>query len=612
MTSLRPRHVARIFRWVLGLAAACAALTGCAPKTDVSVTSDVHSQYSHVYLTINGIWFNTSATATADDTTWQQFALSTPVTVDLASLSTGTLAQIASSLKIAAGTYVQIRLLPVDSSAALAASATTAGALYNAEADYVDSSGTLQRAQLELLNPEHGIGVTTSLTLKADTSAVLGNTTSTAASTPSVTDPTTGLPTTSGIDPTTGLPTTSPTTSTASTVNSNASTTATSSSTSTTPVSVAINLDGIHDVVQFNYGKQTAVLLNPHAAAFDTTLAGGITGTVDLTNVASSVDSSGNPNIEVTAETVSTDGSRHIAVKTVQVASGGTFTIYPLATTSTSSTNYDLVVHGPLIATAIVKSVPVPVGEPSSSTLVSVGTIEPRTTTSFAVNLATTTAPLPAGAFLNLYQTIPNSGEIPYLVEQAALDPFARTLFSDLSLSAGTLDYGSYVSGGNVSLTTVTPSQGTGVYVVSAQAPLFSDAALTTTVTQPSSGTATVLIAPPAMFAATGSTLDSLSLAVSAAIPGKYSQGELIVSHDGAVVQTVAIDSALAQNGGTTVQIPALPGGSGGTSFSSAVYYVSVRAWNSTNPSGSLHRQSYSTPVDLRGGSITGLTVSID
>jgi hypothetical protein len=183
------------------------------------------------------------------------------------------------------------------------------------------------------------------------------------------------------------------------------------------------------------------------------------------------------------------------------------------------------------------------------------------------------------------------------------MDPFSLTLFASDSLSEETIDYGTYVSGGNVTLTSATPTQGAGNYLLAAQAPLFADAPLTTTV-----GSGTPLVTPPALTPAGGS-LSTLSLTVSAATPGKYDQGELIVSHDGAVVQTVAIDQALTQNGGQNIIIGGLPGGA-----SSSVYYLSVRAWRNAggDPAGSLQRQSFVTPVDLRSGSISGLTLTVN
>ncbi|MEJ0099427.1 MAG: DUF4382 domain-containing protein [Pseudomonadota bacterium] len=91
--------------------AACAAMAGCVPKVDVSATADVQSRYTHVWLTIQEIWFNTDDTATPADSTWDRFTLGKPITVDLAALTRGDLEQIASNLELKADTYKQIRLI---------------------------------------------------------------------------------------------------------------------------------------------------------------------------------------------------------------------------------------------------------------------------------------------------------------------------------------------------------------------------------------------------------------------------------------------------------------------------------------------------------------------
>jgi hypothetical protein len=145
------------------LAAVSGLLAGCSARTEVSLAGNTPAQYSHVYITAQAVWFNNSATAGPDDSGWQQFPLSTPTTVDLVADQDGSLGTLATDLKLLAGTYSQIRLIPVDSSAALTASAQAMGALYNAEADYVDSSGTTHQLPLELLNPDKGIGMQASL-----------------------------------------------------------------------------------------------------------------------------------------------------------------------------------------------------------------------------------------------------------------------------------------------------------------------------------------------------------------------------------------------------------------------------------------------------------------
>jgi len=619
-------------KWAAGLMAAFAALAGCSTQTNVSMGTSVQSKYSHVWLTFQEVWFNTSATASPEDSSWKRFTLSAPITLDLATLTSGSLQQIATGVKVPAGTYSQLRLIPVDSSAALAASASAAGAKYNAEADYTDPSGNAQQAPLELLNPDKGIGVSTTLTVKASL-AQLGSLTTATTSTTSCLPGAIGCTSGSTSGGTSCSAGTTDCMSPSGTACVNGETdctttavaTAAPASSSAATMSVAVTVDGIHDLVQFAYGNandpQIGVLLNPHSSGYDVTSTGTIQGTVDLTNV--TADSSGHFDVQATAETLSTDGTRHVAVQTVQVGSDGKFVLYPLpaatpsttstglATTSRSTTPYDLVIHGPQIATVIIKSIPVAAGDPSTTSAASVGTVTPRAATPYTFNMAAGTVALPAGALVDLYQTIPASGEVPYVVDQVAIDPFSRTLLYNESVPTGTLDWGTYVSGANVALTTVTPTQGSSVYFISAQAPLFSDQGqLVATLSPPANGTGPVPVVMPTLTPTAGS--GSVSVTVAPVTAGKYDRGELIVSHDGAIVQTVAIDTALTQNGGATLTVQGIPAGGSASSFDNAVYYVSTRAWNSSNPAGTLQRQSFTTPIDLSSGSATGPTVNVD
>jgi hypothetical protein len=59
--------------------------------------------------------------------------------------------------------------------------------------------------------------------------------------------------------------------------------------------------------------------------------------------------------------------------------------------------------------------------------------------------------------------------------------------------------------------------------------------------------------------------------------------------------------------------ITGLPSGSGTAgSLDSALYYVSVRVWNSTNPAGTLNRVTYPNALDLRTGLISaGYSIQI-
>jgi Domain of unknown function (DUF4382) len=607
------------------LAAGSALLGGCSARTDVSLTGNTPAQYSHVFVTVQEVWFNADANAGPDDGGWSKFPLSTPSTVDLVAQNGGNLGGIASGLRLVAATYSQVRLIPVDPSAPLAASAQNAGAVYNFEADYVDSANNLHQLPLELLNPDKGIGIQTSLKVPfGSVGAALGGT-------GTATGTTTGTTTANPFGITTG------TTGTTGTTNTTSSTTSAfgASSTSSTPDnSFAAALDGASALVPFSYASGSqGILWSSRAAAYDLSLSGGISGQLTLTSIAN-----GAAGLRVSAQTLSADGSRHVIVAATTVASDGSFLLYPLATNSstTSPLTYDVVIHGPGIASIIVKGVQVP--RPASSTSgtvtststpaassatpasgstssttnnanvnsVSIGTLTPRVVVSYNASIATAPgAALPAGAVVNFYQTIGSQGEVPYVIESSPIDPFNQVLFSAQTLSSSTIDSGTWSTNGTVTIVSSAPAEGAGTYLVAASAPGFSDGPLSkrTAVSPPSSGTANVVV--PTLSLESGASAGSLS-AVVVATPGRYDQGELLVSHDGALVAATSLDAVLTQGAGGTVKVTNLPSG-----VPDAVYYLTVRAWNSTAPS-SVQRQWYPQVIDLRTSSsaATALTVN--
>jgi mucin-2 len=639
----------------------CALLAGCNTRTNVSLTGNTPAQYSHVYLTTQAVWFNTSATAGPDDSGWVKFPLSTPTTVDLVAAEAGTPASLASDLRVLAGSYAQIRLIPLDSGAPLAAAAQSLGAQYNAEVVYVDSTGTSQQVPLELLNPEKGIGIQASLRVPVGgLGNVLGgsSTTGGAAFVTGANDATSGAGTGDALFGTTNNTTTSSTTGTG-----------TTSTTTTTIASFDINIDGTLDLVPFTYAARSvnAVLFSSHATAYDLANVGTIQGTLTLTNLTSTTG--GLPAIQVDAERLSTDGTRHVVVLTTTVNSSGDFTLYPLPVSSSSSTFYDLVIHGPAIATIIIKNVELPAntsttstgtttaatntvtgfggttmagtgtttagtttstaattstgttstgttstgttstgttstGTTASSDTVSVGTLVPRVASSYDANISTAAgSALPAGAAVNFYQTL-SKGSAPYVIETSTIDPFNQTLSAPQGLSEGTIDSGTYVtSGETVNIVSAAPVETAGHYRVAASAPGYSDGTLTPTVGPPKSGTA--LVPLPALSMASGTSPGSVAAAVTPANAAQYDQGQLLVSHEGTLVASVPLDTVLTQGGGTvSATVPA------GTP--SSYYYLSVRVWNSRNPAGTLSRQSFPTVLDLRSSSSATLPVTIN
>jgi len=571
--------------WIGCLLAATAGVVGCTPKTNVSTTANVPAAYSHVYMSVQEVWFNTSATAGADDTAWKKFPLKTPTTVDLAAANEGTLTSLTTGLGVPIGTYAQVRLIPVDSSATLLDSASNLGAIYNSEVDYTDSAGTVHQVPLELLNPDKGIGVTATVQVKGGTTNVFSSSSNSTSN--STTDN-----------------------------NSSTDTSTTNNGTTTAPTfELAIAVDGSKDLVPFTYSDVSAMMLNSHIVAYDQAAVGGIAGTLDVSSLTgvTSPSTSSYLNIQVTAESVSADGSRHIAVNSAPVTSSGTFTIYPLATSSSSPKSYDLVIHGPGIATIIVKDVTVNVGDPATTTPVNIGSITPQGASTFTVNLNATN-PLQAGALVGFYQTLPGSSEVPYLIDSQPIDPFTRKFNADVAESSGTLYYGTFSSGSTITLTSADPTEGAATYRVAGTAPLFTDGVLTTTVKAPSASTTTAatLVAVPQLTAASGAALDSTSVTIGKSSSTTYNKGELIFSHDGAIVQTVALDSILTQTANATLTVSGLPGGSASGTFNDALYDVSVRVWNTSNAAGTLKREIYPTPLDLRTGAVSSYQLKIE
>jgi hypothetical protein len=624
------------FALAAALGGLCLGVTACSSRTDVSLTGNTPAQYSHVWITTQEVWFNTSAAAGPDDGGWVKFALSTPTTVDLVQETGGNLGSAVTSLKLLPGTYSQIRFIPVDPSTPLTTSAQKVGALHNSEADYVDSAGTTHQVPLELLNSDKGIGIAATLRVP------VGNIGAAFAATRSTTGTTTTGTTTGGttvFGATTGTGTGTP--STTGTTVSTSATTATASSVPNTEF--AINFNGTTDLVPFTYGASASgILLSSHASAYDLSQVGGISGQLTLTNLTGISSSSGLPVIQATAQVLSADGTRHVAVASAPVTANGNFLLYPLAAGSSTPALYDVVIHGPGIATIIIKAVEVTLpgsklataasstsgttgtsgtaGTTSTTTAttstgttitvnaVSLGTLYPRAASSFTANLAAAPAEvLPAGALLGFYQTLALAGEVPYLIEASPLDPFNQVLANPRALSKGTVDSGTWTAtGANVTVVSAAPKEGAGTYLVAASAPSFADGALNNAVTAPPSGTAPATVHLPALTPASGTASGSISVKVSEASAGKYNHGEVLVAHEGQLVAVAALDAAFAQGGGT-VTVSGVP-----AQTSSALYYLSVRAWNSSDPSGTLQRQQYPTALDLRSsvGGSTQLTVN--
>lgn len=577
------------FRKMCAVLFAVAILSGCSTRTYITATGSTPPQYTHVYITVGEVWLNGSATAQPADSGWTKFPLSEPVTLDLVSVSNGTLVKLIGALRLSPGTYSQIRLIPVDATATLTDSAKSLGAAFNNEVDYVDAASLAHQLPLEILDPANGIGAQGSLDVP-----VGGGLVASTSSTTSTTGSTTSTGTTGGL----------------------------STNSSPAIINFTINFNAATDVALFTYGSQLGAILNSHAQAFDLSKCGGVSGTLTLTNLANITNASARLNIVATAETLSADGTRHAVVVNAPVNTDGTFLLYPLpaSDSTTNPTTYDVVIHGAGIETIIIKGVQVARNSTSSSATstaltvgtasTSVGTLIPQPAGSYALNLTPNTS-LPAGAIVSLYQTLPGSGEVPYLIEQSTMDPFNDTLQIDLIASAGVVQTGLYTTTGTaITVTNATPVEGSGAYTAAASATSFADGALTSTVSAPASNS-TAQITPAALSLAAGASSDSFTAQITQSSAGSYDKGQLIVSRDGVIIATAALDAALATSSGT-VTVNNLPGGSASSSYATGVYDVSARVWNSQDPAGTLQHKYFSAAVDVRNGSQTGVSLAIN
>jgi len=228
---------------------------------------------------------------------------------------------------------------------------------------------------------------------------------------------------------------------------------------------------------------------------------------------------------------------------------------------------------------------------------VSIGTLTPRTAKTYTARVSAAAAsPVPAGAQIGFYQTINEQGEAPYVIESSPIDPFNQNLFNAQNLSTGTIDSGTWsASGGSISVVSAQPAQGAGNYWVAATAPFYADGTLSKQ-TQVTSTVPTAAV--PGLTLASGAVPGSLTVNIQTTA-GKYDQGELLVSHDGALVASLSLNNVLSQGGGT-VAFSALPAGT-----PTSLYYLSVRVWkNSASPAAT--RQWYPNAIDMRS-SLSGL-----
>lgn len=543
----------------LGVILLTVALTGCTVKTTVQATATTSADITHMYVTVQEVWFTSNATNTPTDDGWVKKILNTPVTVDLAALNDGSLATL-TSMPLAAATYTQMRLVLADSSTTLTSSASDLGLSYNNVVQYVDPSGVSRIVPLEFATPNSSLLLPLSVKLNAIGSSQF-------------------------------LATSSTTTSSSTTSTANTQATAT----------ITMDVDALRNLTLFSFGSQVGALLSPALQAYDASDVGTITGQFDTSAISSTALDSAQ-GIIVSAEVPNSDDTHYVVIKSTRMNSDGSFTLYPLPVDSTAgSTNYDIVVHGPGVQTLIVSGITV---SSNNTTEVQSSAITLPSSSSFVVN--TNAATVPGGTLVDFYQTLP-SNSLPYLIETTAVNPFSSSFSSDLSLATGPLVYGAYNSDNLIAFASATAQEGVATYQIVTEAPQRTTSSFGAKVAGSSAGSTTALdIALPQPALPSGAVARTLSGTINLSAAGKYDTMYVLISRGGQLVDAVNVSASIGSNTTVNFSVANIPGGT-----VNSVYDVAVRAWNSSDAANTVARVALSNEVDLRGGDATGLSLQL-
>lgn len=527
---------------------ACLISDACTNRASFSLTANVSAQYSNVWITVDEIWLNTRQDAGPEDAGWVKFTLGAPETFDLVALTNGTMVNIASGLKIPSGTYTQLRLFLADAADSLTSSAQQQGLRFNNEVDSFNSAGTTLQLPLRLANSARGVGVVMDFTATTSGTAI--------------------------------FKTTSP-----------------SSDSLSSSSSAVIDFDAARDLTLFSFSDKMGYFLNPHLAVIDRAHVGTIQSQIDVSAIAADPNT-GRRDIQVSAETISDDGSRHVIVKSAPLRADGSFSLYPISMASGDPSQYDLVFHGPAVRTVIVKSVPIAGGDPASAADVTLTGLALSAASSFDVNLSTNQPVGLRGARVGFYQTPAGSDDVPYLIEERPVDPFSGLFDTDQVLSADDLATTTFVQGQPVTVNAAAPKEGASTYTVAALAAPFADGPLDQTVN--ASNTLFVVSEPTVPQTA---SVNGMGFTFTVATPARFDRGQLIVTHNGTIVSAVSLDQVLAQpQNPPSLSLNGLP---------ATLYYAEAWVWNSNDPTATIEAQPHTAGIDLHSGSVSGIAVGI-
>jgi len=387
------------------------ASTGASTGTmKVSLTDAPTTDLDRVWVTVKEIRFHMSQLCDdPDDGGWLRYPLAKPVTLDLAALNNGKWETLWDGIVLPVGNYQQIRLILAGTDEMLTDSAKAKGLHYN---NQVDDNGN----PYPLVIPAAKNGI-----------KLIGSFQVTAA----------------------------------------------------TPLHIVVDFDVTHDVVETGNGKY---ILKPRLKYYVVSVqeTAAITGTVFRPDGSPFANYTG-VNVVVKAEAPENqtfaDKSSMMVMgvkRSTTVRPDGTFVLYPLPT-ETGKT-YDLVIRGNEIRTMILQRVPAEPGTTKDTpSMVNVDLRLGRNyeVDSQVVNADTNPYEPALGASVGFYQTLPGTGEIPYLIRSRDVNPLYGTFFN-FPLAYGKIQAGRFNPKALVqSFSSVTPLEGPDSYAAYATAPFF-------------------------------------------------------------------------------------------------------------------------------------------
>ena len=192
-----------------------------------------------------------------------------------------------------------------------------------------------------------------------------------------------------------------------------------------------------------------------------------------------------------------------------------------------------------------------------------------------------------------------------------AVDPLSGLFASNQALSGGTVQYGTFVTGGTVTLSDATPGEGAATYAIGAIDPAYGTSVLGTTVRSPGNATTVAALTMTAPPLPTGSSANAIQGTVSLARTGTYDHAELFLTHGGALVAATSLNSYLGSSQSTLALNALAPGGSASAPYAAGLYNAEIWAWNSANPTGTLTRLPYGTTIDMSAGNASGVALDI-